>query len=513
MIALGYLGNPSSAYSQARISAKAPVVAQQSASNQNRILSRNQENSVTGDGVLLKDFIYNFNLKQGSKISLDSAFGLYAQKGNVSYEVVEGREGLKGVLSYLRQNKNPTEKEKASINYIEGLLKRTWEGNKNSVNALERAVQDRVIDVTKEAGNVMGGRYVLKVISPTVGEAKGNTVYAIVDLKNDFYAPGKNVPLATKPVQSQKDSLAKVAKARAAKARQKFVKDSTEKETARQKAMRDDLTLERYKIDSLNQVSAQRAERQKYVTDSTKEAIAREQFVRDSTQAYSDSVSNARNRFVKDSVEEVKAVEREKFVADSITKAIASRKQRTRFGVEAAYGMRNEVVVGAFAEVPFNSGLSAEFYTNYHVKRGDADTTEIKPDTAFRERQLIGPGTYKQRVDETLTTSEKRALAEAGLGLILRTGNVTFNFRGGANVSSQRDTVDGKSTISFERNMLPLGLTEVITNSKGVNKKNLIQPAFSAGVFYDINKDWALGITYNMIGSDNVQRINLRWRF
>ena len=51
---MGYLGNVNSAEAQQSM-------------RQNRILSRNEENSATGEGVLLKDFAYKMNFAPNTK--------------------------------------------------------------------------------------------------------------------------------------------------------------------------------------------------------------------------------------------------------------------------------------------------------------------------------------------------------------------------------------------------------------------------------------------------------------
>ena len=503
ILATGYLAGADSAYAQSKPQTNVPVSSSQSA-RQNRILSRNEENSATGEGVLLKDFIYNVNLVPNTKVSLDSAFGLYAQKGNVSYEVVSGRTGLRRVLSELKSAKKPTGKEKASIDYIQGLLGKTWENDANSVGALEMAVKDKIIDVEKEAKDVLSGRYVFVAKSRSLEGYNANSIPIIVDIKNSYH-PHKAAPAVKQKVPVVSSSAKKEADKRNA---------------AKEKALRDNLALEQRKLEDLRRISAERAERQKFVADS----IIREnryKFVKDSL-AREDSLSlvaknkalEERKKFVKDSTEEAKKVAaREKFVADSVAEAIKSRKQNARFGIEVGYGTNNELVTGAFLEFPLNSTVSLEGYGNYFASSGNAYTPRVKSDTTLRERELIGPGTYKQRTDVINTTSKDEATAEAGLGLLLKAENFRFHFRGGAAMVSQEEEIDGKSTILFERNMLPLGQPETITNSMSGKKKNLTQSSFSAGALYDLNKNLALGASFNQVGKRSGGRINLRVRF
>ena len=499
---MGYLGNVNSAEAQQSM-------------RQNRILSRNEENSATGEGVLLKDFAYKMNfapntkvnniinnlgLVPNTKVSLDSAFGLYAQKGEVSYNVVGGREGLRSVLSTLRKNKNPDGKEKASIHYIEGLLRNTSPSDTASVGALERAVRDKVIDVGREAKNVVSGRYVFIAKSKAMEGYEANSIPIIVDIKNSSYSHSHKYVEAV--------PSAKITEKKNVPAKTQSSKDNAAKE----KALRENLALERHKLDSSNQVSAERALRQAYLTDSTKKAIARDNAIK--AKQYSDSVSDAkakaREKFVRDSTENARTEARKKFVADSTANA---NKPKTRFGIEAGYGTNGEAVTGAFVEVPLSSSVSLEGFGNYFVSNGKADTLQVRADTTLRDRQLIGPGTYKQRTDEIITTSEDEAIVDVGLGLLLKAGNVRFNFRGGVGMSSQDGTIDGKSTIAFERNMAPLGQPETITNSMPGKKKNLTEALFSAGAMYDFNRNVSLGVSFNGVGKRSGGRINFRYRF
>ena len=248
--------------------------------------------------------------------------------------------------------------------------------------------------------------------------------------------------------------------------------------------------------------------------------VRREQEARNAT-AKADSIAKLRVQYqsVRDSLATLNRArrDRELFVKDSLDMAAYVEQQKgsglkTRFGLEAGYGTNKEGIAGAFVEVPLTSAISVEGFGDYFVLAGNADSS-IKADTTARERQLIGPGTYKDRVDKEITTSEHKSKADFGLGLLLGAGDLRFNVRGGVNLYSMEEETDGESTISFERNGVPLGQPETITNSKGKSKGNSVRASFSAGALYDVNRRFSVGASYDRFGKKNGGRINLRLRF
>jgi len=86
----------------------------------NHIRSRCPEYSVSGDGFLLKDFVFN---ESGSSQNINEVLScLYADRGVLSYDTVIGKKGLEKVISSLRSGVQTPDK-KASITYLKELSK------------------------------------------------------------------------------------------------------------------------------------------------------------------------------------------------------------------------------------------------------------------------------------------------------------------------------------------------------------------------------------------------------
>ena len=84
----------------------------------NTIFSKCPEYSVSGDGILLKNFVFN---ESGSSDNVKEVIScLYAQKGDLDYDTLNLERGLANVLSVLRSGPKTPEK-RASIAYLQGL--------------------------------------------------------------------------------------------------------------------------------------------------------------------------------------------------------------------------------------------------------------------------------------------------------------------------------------------------------------------------------------------------------
>mgnify|MGYP001612573062 CR=1 FL=1 len=200
-------------------------------------------------------------------------------------------------------------------------------------------------------------------------------------------------------------------------------------------------------------------------------------------------------------------------------KSTRAEKPRTRFGIEAAVGTNSEFVVGGFVDVPLTSWISLEgfgnVYTSYFARKdkGLPIFTESTPVVNVRDRQLIGPGTYKQRIDKITTDVTERAIAEMGAGLAVKMWNFELPLRVGAVLSRKEKRLDGKSTISFDRNGQPLGQPQEITNSKNEKPGLKWNLGLSAGVRYKLTKNLSVGVSGNRTGNVNSVRTNVRYNF
>ena len=456
MIAMGYLANPNTVYSQfakpqaTQKSASVQDTIKKTQTLQNRILSKDQSwtFSATGEGIFLKNFVYSLNIDSNSNCDLEGM--LSAVKGDVHYEVMGAKKGLENTLSYLRKIKNQTGEQKASMRYMEGLLKNTEESDSQSVRLLGKSLQDRVIAPQQDSLFVNGewqikeGRYIIMARSETktFGGVKyvANSVPILVDVRTNSL----NV--------AERKNIASFAP---------FTKP--------------------------------------YATaDST--AKAREE----------------KERLAKARADSIVKVEARKQIQTSIVKKYVSEdiKLKTRFGLESAFGTNQEGIVGAFVGVPLDKTVNVEAYGNFYFAKGKPISSTSVTDTTFREVELIGPGTYKQRTDEITTITEDKARAEFGAGLSYKISEgLEIPVRAGVVFSKGEETIEGKSTITHERNQLPLGNPEVITNSKKGEGSNSKKFSLSLGALYNLNRNFSVGASFNRVGEANSGRINLRYRF
>lgn len=184
-----------------------------------------------------------------------------------------------------------------------------------------------------------------------------------------------------------------------------------------------------------------------------------------------------------------------------------------RFGLEGRIGNDGEKTVGIFGNAPLTSWMNLEGYANYSIAYGNPYLHDVKTEATQRARLLIGPSTFENRGDKITTTLEEKARAEAGMGITFRlTDRIEIPFRAGVKLLDGKETKDGESTISHERNGQPLGETKTITNSKeSTNQINRL--SLSAGAMYNINKNVSVGGSFNRTGKHNSGSINLKVGF
>ena len=190
----------------------------------------------------------------------------------------------------------------------------------------------------------------------------------------------------------------------------------------------------------------------------------------------------------------------------------------TRGGLEVALGKNHEGIVGTFIDIPLTSWLSTEGFMDWYIARGNPIFAGTQREVTLRDRQLIGNGIagpmYKFRRDGITTTTEERAIADIGAGLTFKlTDYFELPLRVGLNVANQQKTTEGMSTIWHERNNLPIGQPETITNSKDDSKGIKTNLALSAGARFNLTKNLSLGASYNRIGKNNSARVNMGVKF
>ena len=184
---------------------------------ENRIYSSNPTYSATGEGVVLKDFVYDISLNPNSRITLDEVFGLYAKKGDITYTVVDAKNGLRNVIAFLEKDLNSRDAQSkseriATINHYKNLLGKISESDSASLNGLEKAVSDGIIDVNNdslvlpEGWKIKDGVYVLIAKSKSLDSGKekyvANSVPIVINLKTYSEKTGIDSKLIGEPAVS-----------------------------------------------------------------------------------------------------------------------------------------------------------------------------------------------------------------------------------------------------------------------------------------------------------------------
>ena len=436
---------------------------------QNRIYSGNPEFSVVGEGVVLKDFVYNITLNPNSKIELDKFLDLYAKRGEISYVAVDAKKGLKNIISFLKKDLKSrdaqSQKERiATIKYYENLLEEISQNARSSLNKLEKAVGDGVIDVQKDSlmtngiWQIKDGKYIIISKNKKTDWYVANSVPVIVDIKT---SKGK--------IGSEGVALTTI------KSEQKSTKDTLKIS----ESYRDSTTIREER-----KVSTEKRIRKKVNPEVYAPPIKKEE--------------------AKENYEEICEIKEE---------------LRTRFGIDAEIGTNGEKVVGTSVGIPLSSWLRIggfnNIYLNYFTSKnkGPPIFSNTETEVIARERRLIGSNIYKQRTDETTTNIEEKAIADLGGEITLVVGNFEFPFRVGTVLSRQEKTLEGKSTITHERDGQLIEEPSVIKNSKYEKPSSALNKSLSAGARFNINKHLSVGGSFNRIGQKNSIMANMGYKF
>jgi len=197
-------------------------------------------------------------------------------------------------------------------------------------------------------------------------------------------------------------------------------------------------------------------------------------------------------------------------------KVLSQERQRRalELGIETGYGIGNqELTIGGFANARIIPGIRLEAYGNWSALREDPYLTDSSTNTTQRERVLVGPGTYKLRTDEITTSNHERGVWEYGGRVLIGPTNwLDFVFGAGAKKLDGIQNTDGRSTISFLRNDVPLGNPEVISNSLE-NRTSPTRLSLEAGARANIGRNLGIGASYNRIGRQNNGKVNFIVRF
>ncbi|MBW6442381.1 hypothetical protein K0A97_01200 [Patescibacteria group bacterium] len=141
----------------------------------NRVYSEDSRLSVSGDGVILKDFGFDMYLNPDSETSLSeylNKFKLKPLEGDINWSIGDAKEGLRDVINYLKKDLNSLDslskkKAIATINHYERLINEIPESDKNSLNNLEKLLYNGSPISKDDMKNIQEGPYMFIAKSNT----------------------------------------------------------------------------------------------------------------------------------------------------------------------------------------------------------------------------------------------------------------------------------------------------------------------------------------------------------
>lgn len=374
--------------------------------------------------------------------------GIFSARG-LQFSFNNAKQYLENIARNMGSDSSLTGTERAFRNYIGNLARHTPRSNPASLRILNQAVRDGTIWPSELRDS--NGRLLVE-----------NGYYMLVARKGR-----ESVPIL-------------------------FHAENYSGRTPVTETTRQDTSRIRTRVDSLRTDSTARA--RQTARDSTARENLRRQIAERSARATADSTARAR-RLVKE----------------------RTHKPRpgVQVGLEAQFGTNQELELGAFANARVIPGIRLEAFANYTLpsQSGNLYLNEQSTDTTIRARENLGDGVYRFRTDDITTLAEETGIAEAGLGLTVTPFRFLDLFvREGAKLLEREETISGRSTIGFERDNLPSGTPQVITNTRE-NSSYVTRPSFTAGARINLNKRLSLTGSYNRVGSQNRGKAGLRFTF
>lgn len=133
------------------------------------VIYADSANSTTGNGIYLTTYIHNSDLLPGSIIDLQERYGIHSDcGGDIKYSVVGARQHIKSSISKLKENQNPTPKERSNIRYLETLAEIMQENDEASIANLQVALDDGIINVLGDGLYLSGEGWEEYTIKPNV---------------------------------------------------------------------------------------------------------------------------------------------------------------------------------------------------------------------------------------------------------------------------------------------------------------------------------------------------------
>ncbi len=478
-----------------------------------------------GDGVLAKSYVTEVNVSPDNEYSLKSKF---SSKDKIKYFFTDARKGLERIVKKMGRDSKLTGKEKAIKYYLRGLARKLRSNDKASLKLLNTAVKDGIISPEEDGLYNEKGWKVKDDVYMAVVKTKSQETPLLLYFRPKTYAEARKkegrleqeIKKEAKPEETRQAD-AKMSSASVAELEKKDSSETiTKYEKEKQEAGRDNLRVKEPVIsDSLE------TKESIFIDSSATEKPFIEVIdgILQLLKPYDSLTTEQKKEYQMEyanfwGAKDIVGVNPELYVViEDSTKEEEAKPEKNAggpgFGLEAGVGNNGEKTVGVFGDVPLTSWLKLGAYANYSAARGNSYSYDERTEITQRERQLIGPATYKQRTDEITTTLEDMARAEVGAGITLKISeNVEIPFRVGAKILNEKEIKEGKSTIVHERNAQILGEAKTITgqteSDSPVNRLSL-----SAGAIYNINKNLAVGAEFNRTGNYNQGQVNLRVGF
>lgn len=444
---MGYLAPLNSAEAQhVHTKQKADFQAQQPV-RQDRVFSGKECLSAAGSAIYLVNYCHDLDFRRDSKIGVKQEYDLSTSLGStLTYSAYSAKEGAKIGINRLKTFKPFTDRDSATMKFLQKLERNLPKNDYASVSELGSAVRDGVLEGSELIGKVSPGMYAI------MSTSSNNSLPQFVNIRYD---------------------------------------------------------TERARLDSISRKAQEEKQRAAYLTENANR-------VKNAADSAAKSVRDSIAKLPKEGQDTTKK-------PAALTKTKTGKEKENydwltgkRFGLETGYGSNNGAFVGAYVKVFSAPKLSVGFYAQYNVSRGDAvadTTTEI----TLRDKQLIGPATYKERLDEATRISRQENAGEVGLEVLLNpSGRVSIPLRVGLALGNDKTDVNGKSTITFMRNDQVMQDPSVIENSMPTKKKSVNSVVFGAGLDLNVSKHLSVGASYNQNtgknGSGSV-RLNAKVRF
>jgi len=181
--------------------------------------------------------------------------------------------------------------------------------------------------------------------------------------------------------------------------------------------------------------------------------------------------------------------------------------------VGAKYNTNEELIPEIRFDFPVNNSLAFTLSGGYAALKGKGYMPDSTTETTIREKQLIGPGTYKLRTDEITSTTLDELIGEAFGGISLTTQDrAEVYFGAGVALFDSQEKECGQSTISFERNQEIIE-TNVIGNTRENPKTKKTKTLFRGGFQGAITDNVIVGASYTRINGKNIFGVNANLRF